>query len=333
MHPVRCALVGHGMIGREHARILAANPMADLVVVCDTDPATAAGVPEGTRFTTDLADALDTEALEAVWVCTPQDLHLPVVEAGLNRGLYVFCEKPFAASLGDADRMIDLDASAAGSLVIGHTLRFDPNYVAVRQAVAEGRLGEIVHISARWNAPDYEGRIISGRTTVPQEMSIHDLDVMRWMAGDIDRVYAEAAQQSVVGPGPDAVVATVSFVSGAVGALDHNWILPFDSGLRSDHRLAVFGTRGSAYVETRDTPAVVFSVDGLEHINAGYYSYPNDIPFGALPSEDAFFLSRVRDGRAWPLTLDDARAALVAALAMDRSIDEGRPVAIAEFDG
>ena len=105
--------------------------------------------------------------------------------------------------------------------------------MAIRQAVAEGRLGEIVHISARWNAPDYEGRIISGRTTIPQEMAIHDLDVMRWMVGDIDRVYAEAAQQAVVGPGPDAAVATVRFVSGAVGALDHNWILPFDSGLRS----------------------------------------------------------------------------------------------------
>ena len=331
MQPVRCALVGHGMIGREHAKILGANPMADLVVVCDIDPAAGADVPAGTRFTTDLADALDTEALEAVWVCTPQHLHLPVVEEGITRGLHVFCEKPFAASLGDADRMMELEASSAGSLVIGHTLRFDPNYVAIRRAVVEGRLGEIVHLSARWNAPDYEGRIISGRTTVPQEMAIHDLDVMRWMVGDIDRVYAEAARPGVVGPGPDATVATVRFASGAVGALDHNWILPFDSGLRSDHRLAVFGTRGSAYVETRDSPAVVFSVDGLEHIHAGYYSYPNEIPYGALPSEDAFFLNRVRDGRAWPLTLDDARAALVAALAMDRSIEEVRPVDIAEF--
>ncbi|MDE0289712.1 MAG: Gfo/Idh/MocA family oxidoreductase [bacterium] len=333
MQPVRCALVGHGMIGREHAKILASNPMADLAVVCDTDPAAASGVPAETRFTADLDEALDTDGLEAVWVCTPQQVHLPVVEQGMIRGLHVFCEKPFASSLDDADRMMELDESTAGSLVIGHTLRFDPNYVAVHRAVDEGRLGEIVHASARWNAPDYEGRIISGRTTVPQEMAIHDLDVMRWMVGDIERVYAEAAQHGVVGPGPDAAVATVRFASGAVGALDHNWILPFDSGLRSDHRLAVFGTRGSAYVETRDSPAVVFSVDGLEHIHSGYYSYPNDVPYGALPSEDAFFLGRVRDGRAWPLTLGDARAALVAALAKDRSIEEGRPVDIVELDG
>ena len=333
MQPVGCALVGHGMIGCEHARILAANPAADLVVVCDTDPVAATGIPPGTRFTTDLDDALDMEGVEAVWVCTPQHLHLPVVEAGMNRGLHVFCEKPFASSLDDADRMIALDTTTSGSLVIGHTLRFDPNYVAVHRAICEGRLGEIVHVSARWNAPDYEGRIISGRTTVPQEMAIHDLDVMRWMVGDIERVYAEAARPGVVGPGPDATVATVRFDSGAVGALDHNWIMPFEAGLRTDHRLAVFGTRGSAYIETRDSPAVVFSVDGLQHIHPGYYSYPNDVPYGTLPSEDAFFLNRVSDGRAWPLTLDDARAALVAALAMDRSIDEARPVDLAEFTG
>ena len=333
MKPIRCALVGHGMIGREHARIIAAHPAADLVVVCDSDPGAGTTVPEGTVFTTDLADALDMDDLEALWVCAPQQVHLPVVEAGLDRGLHVFCEKPFASSLDHADRMIELDSSTTGNLVIGHTLRFDPNYVAIHRAVAEGRLGDIVHISARWNAPDYEGRIISGRTTVPQEMAIHDLDVMRWLVGDIDRVYAEAAAHAVVGPGPDATVATVRFRSGAVGALDHNWILPYESGLRSDHRLAVFGTRGSAYIETRDSPAVVFSVDGLEHVHSGYYSYPNDVPFGALPSEDAFFLGRVRDGRPWPLTLDDARAALVAALAMDRSIAEGRVVSIAEIGG
>lgn len=319
------------MIGREHARILAANQGAELLVVCDTEPAIEQEVPVGTRFTTDLGDALDEEGIEAIWVCTPQHMHLPVVEAGLTRALHVFCEKPLASTIEDADRMIDLDASTSGTLVVGHALRFDPDYVAIHDAVSSGKLGEVVHIAARWNAPDYEGRIISGRTTVPQEMAIHDLDIMRWLVGDIERVYAEAATHEVVGPGPDATVATVRFVSGAVGALDHNWILPHETGLRTDHRLAVFGTEGSAYIETRETSAVVFASDGISYVHNTYYSYPNDMPYGAVPSEDAFFLAKVRDGRPWPLTIGDARAALVAALAMDLSIAEGRPVQLSEI--
>ena len=150
-------------------------------------------------------------------------------------------------------------------------------------------------------------------------------------AGDIERVYAEAATHEVVGTGPDATVGTARFVSGAVGALDHNWILPYKTGLRTDHRLAVFGTDGSAYVETRDTPAVIFAGDGVNYVHSTYYSYPNDMPFGAVPAEDAFFLANVRDGRPWPLSVADARAALVAALAMDRSVAEGRPVHLSEI--
>ncbi len=332
MEPVNVALFGIGMIGREHARILDANPGANLLAVCDTDPDAAQYVPDGVEFTTDLDAALGTPGLEAVWVCTPQAFHLPVVEAALDRGLAVFCEKPIAASIEDANAMLVAAERNPGPLAIGHTLRFDPNYIAVHDAVAAGELGEIVHLAARWNAPDYEGRIISGRTTVPAEMAIHDLDIMRWLVGPIERIYAEAAGMEVVGPGPDAAVGTVRFASGAVGALDHNWILPGESGVKSDHRLAVFGARGAASVESRETPAVIFTDDSTRFLNTTYYSYPNGIPFGALPTADAYLLAMVRDGRPWPISLEDARAALVAATAMEKSIETGRPVLLADVE-
>lgn len=331
MTPVRCAVVGLGMIGVEHAAILCALPDAELLVVCDTDHGRSEAVPQGVGFTTELREALDAPGLEAVFVCTPQHSHAPVVEAALERGLAVFCEKPMAAGLDDADAMIAAADRHPGPLVIGHTLRFDPDYIAVRDAVAAGELGQVVSLSARWNAPDYEGRIISGRTTVPVEMCIHDLDVMRWLAGDIEAVYAEASPLQVTGPGPDAVVGTVRFRSGAVGALDHNWIMASGSGLASDHRLAVFGTEGSAYVELRDTPAVVFGKDATRRINSKYRASANGVPFGALAAEDSYFVGMVRDGRPWPLTLADARAALVAALALDTAARLGRPVPLKEI--
>lgn len=331
MTPVRCALVGLGMIGVEHAAILRALPDAELVVVCDTDPSRREAVGEGVSFTTELDEALGTPGLDAVYVCTPQHVHRPVVEAALERGLAVFCEKPMAAGLADADAMIAAADRHPGPLVIGHTLRFDPDYIAVHEAVAAGELGQLVSLSARWNAPDYEGRIISGRTTVPLEMCIHDLDVLRWLAGDIEAVYAEASPLQVTGPGPDAVVGTLRFRSGAVGALDHNWIMAARTGLTSDHRLAVFGTEGCAYVELRDTPAVVFGRNGTRQYNTKYRTSVNGVPAGALATEDRHFVGMVRDGRPWPLTLADARAALMAALALDEAARLGRPVALSEI--
>jgi predicted dehydrogenase len=328
MIPVRCAVIGIGMIGTEHAAILAACAEAELAACCDTDPARQDSIPPGVAFHTDLGATLEVAGLEAVFVCTPQHLHRPVVEQALARGLAVFCEKPIAAALDDADAMIRAAQAAPGPLVIGHTLRFSPDYIAVHDAVSNGDIGTVVHMAARWNAPDFEGRIISGRTTVPLEMMIHDIDIMRWLAGDVERVYAEANVRPVVGPGPDAMVATLRFRSGAIGVLDHNWIMASGSGLESDHRLAVFGSSGSAFVENRDTPAVVFGSGGARQMPTTYYSHPHGMPFGALPTEDRYFLRSVRDRRGWPINLADARAALACAVAVDRSAVSGAPVTL-----
>lgn len=331
MTPVRCALVGYGMIGQVHARILRQTSDAEVVVVSDVDASLEQEVSEWTRFTTDVDEALEEPDLEAAWVCTPQHLHREIVTKALSKGLHVFCEKPMAASIEDAKVMIAASESEDDRLVIGHTLRFDPDYIAVKQAVDSGRLGEIVQMSARWNAPQHEGKIISGRTSVALEMMIHDLDIMRWIAGEIESVYGIAGR-AVVGPGSDAAVAVVSFRSGAIAALDHNWIMADETAVRSDHRLAVFGSEGSAYVELRDTPAAVFASNRSDFVNTKYASFPNGIPSGALALEDAYFLRRVRDGRPWPLTLDDAFQAVLAAVAIDKSISQGIPLRLRDID-
>lgn len=226
--------------------------------------------------------------------------------------------------------MIQAAANADSSLVIGHTLRFDPDFQAARAAVARGEIGELVHLSGRWCAPDFEGRIISGRTTVPQEMMIHDIDLMRWLAGPIERVYAEAFRHEVVGPGPDAMVATLRFRSGAVAVLEHSWIIASATGQRSDHRLSAFGTRGSVSVDSTDSPLVVYGDFGFSKPNTRYYSYPCDVPFGAFATESRFFLRSLRDGSPWPVSLADARAALACAVAIERSAETELPMQVDE---
>jgi len=326
VRPVRCAVVGVGMVGRQHVRILSDLPDAELVGCCDVDPARAADLPPGVAFTPSLDKALGWPGLEAVVVCVPQHLHRTVVEPALAAGLSVLCEKPIADSLADADAMIAAARDAPGTLVIGHTLRFDPDFVAARAAVRDGELGDVVSVAARWQAPDYEGRVISGRATVAQEMMIHDFDLVRWIVGEVERVYAEASPIEVVGPGPDALVATLRLERGAVGVFDHGWIAPSKSGLGSEHRLALFGTRGALFVESRDTPLTLYGSDGFARVNTRYYPSAEVVPAGALANEDRHFLLTVRGHRPWPLELADARAALACAAAVERSLIDGTPV-------
>jgi predicted dehydrogenase len=332
MEPLRCAIVGVGMIGRQHARILAALPEAELVVCCDVDAERAADVPEGVRFTTSVEETLEWVGLEAVVVCVPQHLHRAIVEPALAAGLAVLCEKPIAHSLADADAMIRAADAEPGPLVIGHTLRFEADYVAASAAVAAGEVGDVVSLAARWHAPDYEGRVISGRATVPQEMMIHDLDVVEWLAGPIERVYAEASPIEVVGPGPDAVVATLRLCSGAVAAFDHGWIAPAEKGLGSEHRLAVFGTSGALFVESRDTPLTIYGARGFARVNTRYYPSAGPVPAGALATEDRHFVRTVREGTAWPISLVEGRRALASAIAIERSLASGGPVDVLDVE-
>ena len=128
-------------MGRAHAEILAASPAAELVVCCDTDPATAARVPAGAAFTTSMVEALASPLLEAAFVATPQSHHAEAVEAAVDRGLAVFCEKPISDTVGGADRIEAAAARSQRPVAIGHMYRFEPRYRAIHEAIVAGQSG------------------------------------------------------------------------------------------------------------------------------------------------------------------------------------------------
>lgn len=182
-------------------------------------------------------------------------------------------------------------------------------------------------MAARHCVPDFEGKLIAARTNLAVEVGIHDIDVMRWLAGDIETVYAEQATMGVTGPGlTDAVVGTIRFASGAVATIEINWIMSSESALKADYRLAVFGTTGSAFAESSAPTVRVFGGDTTP---TGWLDDIHGSQSGVLVTEDEHFLAMVRGARSWPLTLADARAALAAAVALDESATSGRPVRVA----
>ncbi|MCY4371712.1 MAG: Gfo/Idh/MocA family oxidoreductase [bacterium] len=327
MNPVRCAVVGIGMMGSVHVRVLDALPEADLVACCDLDPGVAASLPSGVGFFADVDRLLASRKLEAVFVCTPQEQHLPVVARCLEAGLPVFCEKPIAHDLDDADAIIAITRQTGGRLAVGHTMRFEPDYLALARSVQGGDIGDPVSLSARRNVPAFEGRLLAHRTTLPVEVGVHDLDLLRWLAGDIVRVQSMPASTASVGDGAvDAVVATLRFASGAVGLVEFNWVMNDRSRLAGDYRLAVFGTRGAGYVEMRDPATRVYSLEENKWLRTHGSFDVGGTAAGSVAIEDRHFLGWVRGIRDWPVSLEDARAALEVALALDESSWTGRPV-------
>lgn len=331
--PVRCVVVGLGEMGRLHAACLAASPLAELVAVCDPAPgARAAAEQAGVPLFASLEAALAAAGpLEAAVVCTPPDRHLAPVRAALDAGLHVLCEKPLASTHDDVTALLELDAAHPERLVVGHLRRFDPRFLALRDAVADGRIGAPSELSGSIACPRADAERLAGTVSLALELAVHDLDAMRWLTGRrVVRVHAEALDVQAT-PGPDAIVATVRFEGGAIGVLHHAWTLPDDAGIDWEFRFRLSGPGGVGEIDGRDR-GLRLHMGGAARsgpIHPDTFSWPAAAGGGiggALREEVLHFLQRVRDGRPWPLSVAQAHDAVLTALAIDRSIERGAPV-------
>jgi predicted dehydrogenase len=331
--PVKTALVGVGVMGSEHAAILARSLLADLAVCVDISDAARERTPPGIPFTTNLDEALDTPGLEALFIATPQPFHEEAVRKALGKDMHVFCEKPIAHTLESADRIIELERAYPGRLVIGHMYRFDPRWRSLKQAVTDGRMGDLVHISQHGYTPDYEGVALADHTSLANENAVHGLDLLQWLAGPIERVYGEASRTGVAGEGQvDAISVTLRFASGAIGTLETDWAMPSAAGLGSQMHFSAVGSKGVAWIDQRGSGVGILSTQAVPQFPSTFvFPDPSGAEQGIYRIEDEFFLAKVRDGREWPITAAEARSALRVALAIDRSIDEARPVNVADL--
>jgi predicted dehydrogenase len=144
LRPARVAIVGLGRMGVAHAAVLSMLPGASVVGAVDSDPGAARRL-HGMGFRIPVARTLDAllgdAAVDAVWVCTPPDSHLPVARRCLEAGTAVFIEKPLAHSLDDARTLAALAGRSPRPVACGYTLAFWPSFVAAYRMLQAGVIG------------------------------------------------------------------------------------------------------------------------------------------------------------------------------------------------
>lgn len=329
---VRLAVLGAGRIGQVHARAVAADGGARLVAVADVHaPAAAALAALHGCEARDLRAIEGAADVDAVVVCTPTDTHADLIERFARRGQAVFCEKPIDLSVPRARACLGVVAETGTPLMVGFNRRFDPDFRALKAAVDAGSIGavEMVTIVSRDPAPpplDYVAR--SGGLF--RDMTIHDLDMARWLLGEE----------------PEAVTAVASVLVdpaiGEAGDVDSaNVVLRTASGRQAvitnsrraaygyDQRVEVLGSRGSVAAENAREA-------NIEVATAAGFTRPPLLDFfmqryvRAYAAEIAAFVAALREGRPMAPTGEDGLRALVLAEAALRSAREGRTVAVRE---
>jgi UDP-N-acetylglucosamine 3-dehydrogenase len=240
MGDLRIGLIGIGMMGRNHARVLHAIDGVTLVVVADPagDVHAMAG---GARLVDTVTELVDT-GIDAAVVAVPTHLHL---ETGLQLAaavVHTLVEKPLAAGPDEAGQLVAAFESAGLVNAVGHIERCNPALRAMRERLEAGELGEIYQVATRRQGP-FPNRIAD--VGVVKDLATHDMDLTAWV---IQSPYAEVAAQTAHKSGrahEDLVSVTALMEDGTVANHLVNWLSPLKE------RVAVAtGERGAFVADT-----------------------------------------------------------------------------------
>jgi myo-inositol 2-dehydrogenase/D-chiro-inositol 1-dehydrogenase len=333
---VGVALIGSGRMGSFHGDTLARRvPGACLAAVVDPAPGAArrlAGVLGADRAYTDLAQVWGDPAVHAVVIAAPARSHADLVVAAAAAGRHVFCEKPMAVTLAEADRGIDAARAAGVVLQVGFNRRFAADWRAARQLVDAGRLGtpRLLRSVTRDPGGFDPSRVLPD--TIFLETLIHDFDTLRFLHPGADAVEVSATADALVEPDwrdrglLDTAVVVVRFRDGAIGTAE----ACFEAAYGYDVRGEVLGSGGMAQMGDGRRTGLVFS--GAEGRSVETVLGDQELFADAYAAELAAFVDAVRTGAPAPVTGEDARAALAIALAAAESVRSGRPVRIDEVE-
>jgi predicted dehydrogenase len=253
------AIIGCGWAGQRHARAFASQG-ATVAWAVDLDAArarTLASLQPGTRVSSDYHEVLADRDLVAVDICLPHHLHARTTIEAVTGGKHVLCEKPLAATLADADRMIAAADKAGVVLMVAENEVFSPLYGRVRDLVAAGAIGRPALVQMTrgcyleesfkqerpWFLDEHAaagGMMMSG--------GVHDFEKLRMIIGEVAAVFARRAPQRFLDmQGDDTSIAMLRFANGAVGLMVQSFLMKnaLTASGTEEHTLRVEGERGS----------------------------------------------------------------------------------------
>ena len=337
MDKLRFCLIGAGRAGMVHARNVALElKNAELTAIVDSQAAVLEerGRELGVRnLFTHLGDALETRLFEAVIIVTPTFTHRDIVVACAEAGKHVFCEKPMAIRVAEAQDMNRAVEEARVKLQIGFMRRFDPAFRKARELVEGGELGEVMLIKSVGRGPGLPPPWtynVAESNGLLGEVNSHDFDSTRWLAGsEYRRVYAEAVNRKVPeleAEHPDFydnVACTVRFANDVIGTIDGTCPV----GYGYDARTEIVLSKGLISIgETRGEALFSCDLEGVIRQSA-HKSWRNRFKEGYLDEMKSFIDSVLKD-RPTLVTGKDGQAAVAAVVAANESVRTGKPVEI-----
>lgn len=330
---MRFALFGAGRIGRMHAANLVRHPDAELAYVFDVveEAAETCAKAHGAKRSVSVEAALQDSSVDAVLIASSTDTHVDLIEASVNAGKPVLCEKPVDLDIDRVDACWDRIRAKNPRVMIGFNRRFDPSLKAVRDGVHAGEIGELRQVVITSRDPEIPPvaymKVAGG---LLRDMTIHDFDLARYVLGEelvsVACLAGALISDDVRALGDlDSAMIVMSTATGKQCCITNYRKATYGY----DQRLEVIGETGMLKAENRRPTTV-------ERWNAsGTEAKDQVLRFFIERYEEAYhaeiqaFVDAVASGENFPVTFEDGRQALRLANAAYESLETGRVVSLA----
>ncbi|MGV6875024.1 Gfo/Idh/MocA family protein [Pseudochelatococcus sp. B33] len=343
----RIVLLGAGLIGREHAGLIASRRDVSIAAICDPSPEAAALAERlSVPHRTDYVSVLEEMRPDGAIIALPNRLHAPAALACIERGIACLVEKPIAESLAAAGLIVDAAERHDVPVLVGHQRRHSPDIRAARRAIEAGELGELVAVNGMtlFDKPDdyfdVEWRRQRGGGVILINL-IHDIDVLRHLVGEIHSIRAFTSNGRRGFEVEDTASVSVRFVNGVLGTflISDNAVSPWAWEYTSGEALYHPAQPGSyLFLAGRRAALSVSDMHLWRHAHENaHWQHPLVREYrgaGGPPtylSQLDHFVALIRREEKPLVTARDGLLTLAATLAVDRAAREDRTVTVAEM--
>lgn len=336
MKKLNVGIIGAGRIGQVHAKSITYHiPQAKIVAISDIyyegaeKVAESLGIPNAYE---DYHEILNNPEIDAVLICSSTDTHADIAVEAAEAGKHIFCEKPVDLTVAKIKKVIAAVEKAGVKLQIGFNRRYDHNFAEIKRLANDGKLGKLqtIKITSRDPEPpsiDYVK--VSGGIFL--DMTVHDFDMARFIGGEVEEVYANAAAtvDEAIGEAGDVDTALIAlkFKNGAIGVIDNCRKACYGY----DQRLEVFGTGGQASA-ANDTPTNVSYINENGNMTDKPLYFFLERYMQSFTDEMTEFINAVQNDELTKTTVNDGLEALRLGLAAKLSVKEHRPVKLSEIE-
>jgi predicted dehydrogenase len=238
----RGAVIGLGMIGRHHARLLQASDRVGFAGAVDPGGDRFRAVHQPELVLDSIAELLDRGPLQFAIVAVPTERHLPAVRELAAAGVSMLIEKPLAATTETAAEIVDICHRAGVLAAVGHVERFNPALQELRRRLLEGQIGRLVTVSTIRSGP-FPARVQD--VGVVKDLATHDIDLVSWLSDSKIATLAAQTQYLSGREHEDLVLVIGALESGAAFSIVVDWVSP-----TKVRRTRVLGDRGMLEADT-----------------------------------------------------------------------------------